>query len=42
MNNIENIYKFADSLACETKLNEPMKKHTSFKIGRQCGSLHKG
>lgn len=25
MNNIENIYKFADSLACETKLNEPMK-----------------
>ena len=33
MNNIENIYKFADSLACETKLNEPMKKHTSFKIG---------
>ena len=31
--NIENIYKFADSLACETKLNEPMKKHTSFKIG---------
>lgn len=33
MNNIENMYKFADSLACETKLNEPMKKHTSFKIG---------
>ena len=33
MNNIENIYKFADSLACETKLDEPMKKHTSFKIG---------
>ena len=28
MNNIENIYKFADSLACETKLNEPMKKKT--------------
>ena len=24
MNNIENIYKFADSLACETKLNEPI------------------
>ena len=41
MNNIENIYKFADSLACEAKLNEPMKKHTSFNR-RQWGSLHKG
>lgn len=33
MSNIDKIYNLATSLGCDTKLNEPMKKHTSFKIG---------
>ncbi len=33
MSNIDKIYKLAAELGCEVKLNEPMKKHTSFKIG---------
>lgn len=33
MNNIDRIYELATDLKCEAKLNEPMNKHTSFKIG---------
>lgn len=33
MSNIDKIYNLAMGLGCDTKLNEPMKKHTSFKIG---------
>ena len=31
MNNIENIYKFADSLACETKLNTQVLKSAAMR-----------
>lgn len=33
MSNIEKIYRLATDIGCETRLNEPMKNHTSFKIG---------
>lgn len=33
MSNIDKIYKLATDLNCEVRLDEPMKKHTSFKIG---------
>lgn len=33
MSNIDKIYRLANDLGCEARINEPMKKHTSFKIG---------
>ena len=33
MNNTEAIYNLAKILGCDARRNEPMKKHTTFKIG---------
>lgn len=37
MNKFENLFKFAEKLGANAKYNEPMKNHTTFKIGGNAG-----